>query len=191
VAITRREANFIGAVACALLLGYAYYLQYVEHLEPCPLCIFQRIAVIAVGVLFLIAALHDPEKTGARAYGLLIDLAAVAGIGVAARHIYIQSLPPGQVPSCGATLDYMLEVFPLSQVIRTVLTASGECGVVDWKFLGLSMPWWVLIVLVALGMFAVVANWTLPRRRAPRAMRFEPYIGQAPPHNSNNSITRR
>jgi disulfide bond formation protein DsbB len=191
VAIIRREANFIGAVACALLLGYAYYLQYVEHLEPCPLCIFQRIAVIAVGVLFLIAALHDAEKNGARAYGLLIDLAAVAGIGVAARHIYIQSLPPGQVPSCGATLDYMLEVFPLSQVIRTVLTGSGECGVVDWKFLGLSMPWWVLIVLVALGMFAVVANWTLPRRRAPRAMRFEPYIGQNHSHNSNNSVTRR
>jgi disulfide bond formation protein DsbB len=191
VAITRREANFTGAVACGLLLGYAYYLQYVQHLEPCPLCIFQRVAVLAVGVLFLIAALHDPEKNGARAYGVLIDLVTLAGIGVAARHIYIQSLPPGQVPSCGATLDYMLEVFPLTQVIRTVLTASGECGVVDWKFLGLSMPWWVLISLLALGVFAVAANWTFPRRTAPRAMRFEPYIGQNHPHNSNNSITRR
>jgi disulfide bond formation protein DsbB len=191
VAITRREANFTGAVACGLLLGYAYYLQYVQHLEPCPLCIFQRVAVLAVGVLFLIAALHDPEKNGARAYGVLIDLVTLAGIGVAARHIYIQSLPPGQVPSCGATLDYMLEVFPLTQVIRTVLTGSGECGVVDWKFLGLSMPWWVLISLLALGVFAVAANWTFPRRTAPRAMRFEPYIGQNHPHNSNNSITRR
>jgi disulfide bond formation protein DsbB len=191
VAITRRAVNFVGATACALLLAYAYYLQYVEHLEPCPLCIFQRVAVLAVGVLFLIAALHDPDKTGARVYGVLIDLAALAGIGVAARHVYIQSLPPGEVPSCGATLDYMLEVFPLTQVIRTVLTGSGECGVVDWRFLGLSMPWWVLISLIVLGTFAVVANWTLPRRRAPRAMRFEPYIGETGSQSSSNSITRR
>lgn len=191
MAITRRAVNFVGATACALLLAYAYYLQYVEHLEPCPLCIFQRVAVLAVGVLFLIAALHDPDKTGARVYGVLIDLAALAGIGVAARHVYIQSLPPGEVPSCGATLDYMLEVFPLTQVIRTVLTGSGECGVVDWRFLGLSMPWWVLISLIVLGTFAVVANWTLPRRRAPRAMRFEPYIGETGSQSSSNSITRR
>jgi disulfide bond formation protein DsbB len=142
-------------------------------------------------VLFLIATLHDPDKTGARVYGVLIDLAALAGIGVAARHVYIQSLPPGEVPSCGATLDYMLEVFPLTQVIRTVLTGSGECGVVDWRFLGLSMPWWVLISLLVLGTFAVVANWTLPRRRAPRAMRFEPYIGESRSQSSSNSITRR
>jgi disulfide bond formation protein DsbB len=191
VAITRRAANFAGAIACTLLLAYAYYLQYVEHLEPCPLCIFQRVAMLAVGALFLIAALHDPEKTGARVYGVLIDLAALAGIGVAARHVYIQSLPPGEVPSCGATLDYMLEVFPLTQVIRTVLTGSGECGVVDWKFLGLSMPWWVLISLLVLGTFALVANSTLPRRRAPRAMRFEPYIGESRSQSSSNSITRR
>jgi disulfide bond formation protein DsbB len=190
VAITRRAVNFAGAIACALLLGYAYYLQYVEHLEPCPLCIFQRVAVLAVGVLFLIAALHDPEKAGARLYGVLIDMAALAGIGVATRHIYIQSLPPGQVPSCGATLDYMLEVFPLTQVIRTVLTGSGECGVVDWKFLGLSLPWWVLISLAMLGTVAVAANWTFPRRATPRPMRFEPYIGENRPHSSN-SITRR
>jgi disulfide bond formation protein DsbB len=191
VAITRRAVNFAGAIACGLLLGYAYYLQYVEHLEPCPLCIFQRAAVLAVGVLFLIAALHDPERTGARLYGVLIDLAALAGIGVATRHIYIQSLPPGQVPSCGATLDYMLEVFPLTQVIRTVLTGSGECGVVDWKFLGLSLPWWVLISLALLGTLAVAANWTFPRRAAPQPMRFEPYIGENRPHSSSSSITRR
>ncbi|HSD75045.1 MAG TPA: disulfide bond formation protein B [Steroidobacteraceae bacterium] len=175
--ITRREVNFAGAAVCALLLGYAYYLQYFGHLEPCPLCIFQRIAVLALAVVFLIAALHDPQKTGARIYGVLIDLAALAGIAVAARHIYIQSLPPGQVPSCGATLDYMLEVFPLTQVIRTVLTGSGECGVVDWTFLGLSMPWWVLISLTLLGAMGLVANWRLPRRRPPQLQRSEPYIG--------------
>jgi protein dithiol:quinone oxidoreductase len=156
---SRRALNAIGAAACALLLGYAYYLQYFQGLEPCPLCVFQRAAVFALGIVFLIAALHGPARAGARAYGVLIGLTSLAGIAVAARHLYIQSLPPGQVPACGATLDYMLEVFPLVDVIRKVLTASGECGVVDWKFLGLSMPAWVLICLAVLGTWGVVANW--------------------------------
>jgi disulfide bond formation protein DsbB len=177
VSITRRGANFTGALACGLLLAYAYYLQYFQHLEPCPLCIFQRVAVLALGVLFLIAAVHDPDTGGARVYGVLIDLVALAGIAVAGRHVYIQGLPPDQVPSCGATLDYMLEVFPLTQVIRTVLTASGECGLIDWRFLGLSMPWWVLICLTLLGAAGLVANWRLPRRSSPQSRRFEPYIG--------------
>ncbi len=167
--------NFAGALLCALLLGYAYYLQHFQNLEPCPLCVFQRVAVLALGVVFLVAALHGPEKTGARVYAVLIDLVSLAGIGVAARHIYIQSLPPGQVPACGATLDYMLEVFPLVDVIRTVLTASGECGVVDWKFLGLSMPWWVLICLAVLGGVGAAVNWASPRRPQNK-LRLEPYI---------------
>ncbi len=175
--ITRRGANFAGALVCGSLLGYAYYLQYFAHLEPCPLCIFQRVAVLVLGLLFLVAAVHNPERTGARVYGVLLDLAALAGIAVAARHVYIQSLPPGQVPSCGATLDYMLEVFPVTEVIRMVLTASGECGVVDWRFMGLSMPWWVLICLLLLGSFGAVANWTLPRSPQRPPHRAEPYIG--------------
>jgi disulfide bond formation protein DsbB len=155
--------NFAGALVCALLLAYGYYLQHFQGLEPCPLCIFQRIAVFGLGCLFLLAALHDPGRTGARIYGVLVDLVALAGIGVAARHIYIQGLPAGAVPSCGATLDYMLEVFPLVDVIRTVLTGSGECGVIDWTFLGLSMPWWVLICLAVLGGAGAFANWALPQ----------------------------
>jgi disulfide bond formation protein DsbB len=157
--LSRRVRNSIGAVACALLLAYAYYLQYHGGLEPCPLCVFQRVAVFALGIVFLLAALHNPGKAGARIYGVLMVLAALAGIGVAARHLYIQSLPPGEVPSCGATLDYMLDVCPLVDVIRKVLTASGECGVVDWTFLGLSMPAWVLISLAVLGTWAAVTNW--------------------------------
>ena len=176
MSLSTLAANFAGAIACGLLLGYAYYLQYVELLEPCPLCIFQRVAVFALGLVFLIAAVHNPGRTGARIYGVLLGLITAAGMGVAGRHVYIQSLPPGQVPSCGATLDYMLEVFPLMQVIRTVLTASGECGVVDWQFLGLSMPWWVLICLVVLGVFGCVANWTRAGPARTQRPRFEPYI---------------
>ena len=170
--------NFAGALACALLLGYAYYLQFVQHLEPCPLCIFQRVAVFALGCVFLLAAIHQPRTTGARVYAVLIMLCALAGIGVAARHIYIQGLPPGSVPSCGATLDYMFEVFPVTEVIRKVLTGSGECATINWSFLGLSMPWWVLIWCAVLGSAGLIVNWEGSSSGAPsmRRRRVEPII---------------
>lgn len=174
--MSRRAVNLAGALLCALLLAYAYYLQYGQHLEPCPLCIFQRIAVFGLGAIFLVAAIHNPGRVGARVYAVFMLLIAAAGIGVAARHIYIQSLPPGAVPSCGATLDYMLEVFPLMDVIRKVLTGSGECATINWSFLGLSMPWWVLISLAVLGTAGVVSNWMDDRREAPRRRRLEPTI---------------
>jgi protein dithiol:quinone oxidoreductase len=157
--ITRRTASLLGFVACAALMGYALYAEHILGLEPCPLCIFQRVAVIAVGVLFLVAAIHNPGRKGSAIYGVLIALAALTGIGIAARHLWIQAQPPGTVAACGAGLDYMMEILPLREVIATVLTGSGECGTINWKFLGLAMPSWVLIALVALGLWAVVANF--------------------------------
>lgn len=154
----RRLANGLGFLACAALMGYALYAQYVLGLEPCPLCIFQRVAVIVLGVLFLIAALHHPDRSGARVYGVLLAVAAIAGILVSSRHIWIQAQPPGTVAACGAGLDYMLDIMPVTDVITKVLTGSGECGKVDWRLLGLSMPWWVLISLAVLGAWAVIAN---------------------------------
>ena len=153
-----RAGNFIGVAACAALLGYAFYAQFVLHLEPCPLCIFQRVAVLGVGLLLLLAALHDPGRTGARVYGVLIAIAALAGIAVSARHIWIQAQPPGTVAACGAGLDYMMEIMPLFDVVKKVLTGSGECGTIDWQFLGLSMPAWVLVWLLALGAWGLVIN---------------------------------
>jgi protein dithiol:quinone oxidoreductase len=157
--ISRRAGNALGFLACVGLMAYALYAQHVLGLEPCPLCIFQRVAVIVVGVLFLIAALHNPSGKGAYVYGGLIDLAALAGIGISARHIWIQAQPPGTVAACGADLDYMLDIMPFTEVVNKVLFGSGECGKVDWTLLGLSMPWWVLIALVALGTWAVVVNF--------------------------------
>lgn len=156
--IHRRAGNALGFLACAALMGYALYAQHVLGLNPCPLCIFQRVAVIAVGVLFLIAALHNPSGKGALVYGGLIDLATLAGIAISARHIWIQAQPPGSVAACGADLDYLFEIMPVTEVINKVLTGSGECGKVDWTLLGLSMPWWVLIALVVLGAWAVLVN---------------------------------
>ncbi|MEZ5488500.1 MAG: disulfide bond formation protein B [Steroidobacteraceae bacterium] len=158
----RRLLNLAGFLAAAAMLGYAFYAEKILHLEPCPLCMFQRVGVAAVGVAFLLAALHHPaSRRGAVAYAVLISIVALFPAYVAGRHVYIQSLPEGAVPSCGATLDYMLEVFPLFEVIRKVLTGGGECTKIDWSLLGLSMPAWVLIGVLAL----VVLGWFAALRR--------------------------
>jgi len=157
--LTRRTGNLAGFAVSAALIGYALFVQYVQGLEPCPLCILQRVAVMAAGVLFLVAALHDPAERGARAYGVLIDVVAMAGILVAARHMWIMAQPPGSVAECGASLDYMMEVLPLHEVLGKVLTGSGECAKLDWQFAGLNMPTWVLIALVALGTWGLAVNW--------------------------------
>jgi disulfide bond formation protein DsbB len=120
--------------------------------------------VFALGLLFLIAAAHDPGAWGRRLYAALLALAALATIGVAIRHLYVQSLPEGSIPACGASLDFMLKVFSLSEVLVKVLTGSGECARVTWSFLGLAMPGWVLIAALVLGGFGV---WINLRRQAP------------------------
>lgn len=112
LAINRRAGNALGFLACAGLMGYALYAQYALGLAPCPLCIFQRVATIATGSLFLIAAIHNPRITGARVYGALIGIAALGGMLVSARHVWIQAQPPGTVAACGADLDYLLEIMP-------------------------------------------------------------------------------
>jgi protein dithiol:quinone oxidoreductase len=166
--MTARRGNLLGFIACACLLAYAYYAQFELHLEPCPLCIFQRVGVFVLGLVFLIAALHDPKPVGRRLYALLLALAALATVAVAVRHLYIQNLPPGTVPACGASLDFMLKVFSLSEVLVKVLTGSGECAKVTWTFLGLAMPAWVLISAAVLGAFGVWVNL----RRQPPILRF-------------------
>ena len=166
--MTARAANSLGFLACAALLGYAYYAQFVLHLEPCPLCIFQRVGIFAVAVAFALAALLDPVGWGRKLYAAAIALAALATIGIAARHLYIQSLPPDSVPACGASLEWMLKVSPLPEVIVKVLSGSGECAKIGWRLFGLSMPGWVLIAAVCLAVWGLWANL----RRRPPVLRF-------------------
>jgi len=160
--MSTRLANLLGFCACVGLTGFALFAQYVLRLEPCPLCIFQRVGIIVIGVLFALAAIQGPKRWGRTAYAIAIALAALATIGVSLRHLYIQSLPAGSVASCGASLDVMLKYFSLNEVIAKVLTGSGECAKVDWRLLGLSMPAWVLIAALGLGGYAVWANLRKP-----------------------------
>ena len=157
--VSRRITNLGGVAVCVGLLVYAYMLQFIDGLEPCPLCVFQRVAFFVLGSVFLIAALHNPGTTGARIYGGLIALTAGTGAAIAGRHIWLQSLPADQVPECGPGLEYMLDAFPLVETLRTVLSGSGECADISWLFLGMTIPAWALLWFVALGLIGVARNF--------------------------------
>ncbi|MEY4760261.1 MAG: hypothetical protein RLZZ200_117 [Pseudomonadota bacterium] len=159
----RRAASLVLALVCFALIGYALYLQHYQGFDPCPLCIFQRVGLIALGCSLLFTLILPDGVTALRRLGALLVLLAAAGTaGVAIRHLYIQALPEGLVPTCGASLDYMLDAFPLADVLRKVLTGSGECHRVDWTFLGLAMPAWVLAWATLLGGAGFWVNWRRP-----------------------------
>jgi disulfide bond formation protein DsbB len=156
----RRVAYLLGFLVCAGLMGWAFWLQYAEGLEPCPLCMFQRVAVCAVGVLFLIAFLHNPGRRFAAVYAVLTLLFAGAGAAFAGRQVWLQSLPKDQLPACGMGIGYMLDTLPLADVIMRTLTGSGECAEKGWVFLGLSIAGWTLVFFIAM----IVAAFALVRR---------------------------
>jgi disulfide bond formation protein DsbB len=154
--LANRWLYLAGALVIAGLFGAALYLQYVLHQEPCPLCMIQRFIFIALLVLFVLATLHNPKRLGAKIYAALITLCALRGVGVASRHIWIQHLPKDEVPACGPGLDYMLENFPMAEVLKELMHGSGECAAKGWTFLALGIPEWSLIWYVLLGAWAVM-----------------------------------
>ncbi|MDQ3261631.1 MAG: disulfide bond formation protein B [Pseudomonadota bacterium] len=153
--LNRRVVYLSGFIACAGLIAFALYLQHKLGEDPCALCIFQRVAVGVLGLVFLIAALHNPRAIGNRIYaGLGLVVAAIGG-AIAGRHVWLQHLPKDQVPECGPGLNYLLETQPWMQVLGNVLKGSGECAEVGWRFMNLSIPEWTLICFVLLGMVAI------------------------------------
>ena len=162
--LNRRQLNAVGALACAGMMGFALFAQHVLGLEPCPLCVLQRVGVITLGIVFLGAAIHSAGGIGARLWGVALPVVAGLTGTVSARQVWLQNLPPDQVPACGPGLDYMLEVFPLSEALSMVFKGSGECAEIVWQFLGISMPGWVFISLVVLGLGGLFLNWRLAGR---------------------------
>jgi len=156
----RRVAYALAFSVCAGLIAYALYLQYVDGLDPCPLCIFQRVCVIGMGLVFLVAVFHNPGRKGAAVYAVLQLLIGGAGIALAARQVWLQSLPKDQVPACGMGLTYMMETLPFTDVIKKVLQGSGECAEKGWEFLHLSIAGWTLVFFIAM----IVAAFAVIRR---------------------------
>src|SRR2546428_3161052 len=159
--LSKRMAFALGALVCALLLAYGSFLQYVQGLEPCPLCLVQRGFFFLVLGICVLAALHGPGRRGAIAYASLAGLFALGGAAVAGRQVWLQHLPPDKVPQCGPDLFFMMENFPLSRTLKTLFSGTGECAAVDWTFLGLSIAEWSLIWFAALFAYAV---WLALRR---------------------------
>lgn len=150
-----RTLALLGFFACAGAMAFALFLQYAKGEVPCPLCIFQRIAMIATGLVFLAAAVHGPRAGGRWAYTGLAAFTALAGAALAARHVWLQALPPGQIPGCGPSLGFLMQMLPFHEVVQLVLKGDGSCAAVTSTVFGVSLPVWTLVYFVALAVFAV------------------------------------
>ena len=153
-----RTHSFLGFCACFLLMAYALYAEHALGLEPCPMCIFQRISVILLGLVFLIGTFPLNSRISRLFITSLIFITSFSGILVASRHVWLQNLPADKVPGCGPGLDFMMENFALAEVFEMVFSGSGECANIDWSFVGLSMPAWVIISLTILAIYGVWSN---------------------------------
>jgi len=162
---TFRLQMVFGFAVCGALLGFALYVEHGMFMLPCPLCMLQRFFFVGMGLLGLVAALHNPKGWPGRAvYGVLIAILAGVGGSVAARHLWLQLQPPGSFPSCaGMGLGYMMESLGPIDALAEALAGSADCAKIDWMFLGFSMPAWTLLCFVLLGIGALVAGL---RRRA-------------------------
>jgi protein dithiol:quinone oxidoreductase len=162
-----RWMQFLAFFFCHELLMAAFYFQYVEFLDPCPLCMIQRYVVGAIGMIFLFNGFHNPklESRSQKVYDILIAVFGVLGVIVAGRHVYLQHLPKDKVPECGASLDYMVEHLPLGEVFSKVFYGSGECAEVSWTMWGLSMPEWMIVVFACFTLFAGIRFFFKKRSR--------------------------
>lgn len=139
-----RLSLFIGFITTIAMMGIAFFFQYNLGLEPCPLCSVQRVAVIALGIIFLIALIHNPNSLGRRIYGFLLSLASIAGLLIAGRHTWLQHLPKDKIPECGPGLDFWIKNLPSNEVIKKIVDGSGECAEVVFSLMGFSIPEWSL-----------------------------------------------
>ena len=142
---------------CLGLLAFALYLEHFKGLDACPLCIFQRIAYILIALVAFIAFIHNPKNLKLVIYKSLTIIIALSGALIAGRQVWLQHLPPELVPECGPGLDYMLNVFPFADAIKMVLTGSGECAEVKWRFVSLSIPEWSLFFFIGISIVTMLS----------------------------------
>ena len=141
---------FLGSV---FMMGMALFFEHGMGLEPCPLCISQRIAVILLGLVSLAAVIHNPGRKGIKVYGFLTILAGIGGVVLASRQLWLQSLPPDQVPACLPSVDYLMEVLPFTEFLTIMFSGTGDCAEVKWEMFGVSMPGWTLLAFAVYALF--------------------------------------
>ncbi len=160
-----------GFLTCAGLLGAAYYFEYVMFLDPCPLCMLQRLITLMIGLGFLAAFLtrSRPGQPGSWPLrgALIFTLAwALFGVWAANHQLWLQGLPPEDVPACGPSFDYMLDTLPLAELLKVMLHGDGNCAEVSWSMMGLSMPWWTRLAYAGYALAAAFALWKVWPRKA-------------------------
>ena len=148
--LTSRQLLLIIWLGTSISIAIALYMQYVMEMIPCALCMTQRVFIIAVGVVALIAWLFRAQQKSLKIYSVIGALLAVLGGSFSARHIWLQSLPEDLVPGCGPSLSYLLETVPLMEALKVLLQGDGNCADVSWSFLGLTIPGWTLVIFVGL-----------------------------------------
>ena len=156
---------FLVAVSSAALLAYGLYVQHVDFLDPCPLCVLQRIVFMFIGAVALLASIHNPAVVGRWVYAVLVALAGIIGMSIAGRHVWLQNLPLDEVPDCGMGLNYMVETMPFTQVLSEVFYGSGECAEIGWTFLGQSMPVWTFVWYAGFTVITIAVVWAANKKR--------------------------
>lgn len=155
---TGRAPYLVVTLACAAMLAYAYYAEWVLGLEPCPLCMLQRLAFIGIGLVALLVTLVGPQRWGRWLAVAAVLPASVWGMATAGRHLWLQSLPADEVPDCGPGLYFMQNYgFTWAEIVQEAFTGSGECAEVSWAFFGLAAPAWTLMAYVGLTALMVMA----------------------------------
>ncbi|PKM29332.1 MAG: disulfide bond formation protein B [Gammaproteobacteria bacterium HGW-Gammaproteobacteria-11] len=158
-----RPFYLLALITCAALIAIALYMEHVLLLEPCPLCIIQRVLVIVLGLICLAAVLHNPlasadqpRRLAARLYALAVTLTAMLGGAVAGRQVWLQHQPADQLPSCLPSLDYMLDVLPLQDMLSLLFSGTADCAKVEWTFLGLSIAEGTLLAFICFSVFGLM-----------------------------------
>ena len=150
-----RSLFLIAFLGCVAVMGGALYLELALGLEPCPLCVVQRVFIIAFGLVCLVAVLHNPKIGGRRAYAGVALLFAAAGAASAGRQVWLQGIPADQLPACLPGLDYMMEALPFLEIIKLMLHGTADCAEVSWTLFGMSIPEWSLLAFAGCILFAL------------------------------------
>lgn len=153
---TPRTLFLLAFFGCLALMGGALYLEHVVGLNPCPMCVVQRVFVILFALVCLIAAIHGPARAGQRVYAALALLFAVGGGGTAARQVWLQGVPADQLEACLPSLEFMMQALPLQEIVRLVFHGTADCAEVSWTLFGLSVPEWSLLAFAGMALFALL-----------------------------------
>ncbi len=159
--LTGKRGYLLGFALCFGIVALALVIQTTYKLEPCPLCITQRMVFMGLGVLFLISAFIQPANILKKIFTALQVLTALGGAGVAIRHWYLQANRESMIADCGVGFDYMFENFPLQKAFKLLFRGTGDCAAIDWTFLGLTLPQLGLISFLS---FAALALYLALRK---------------------------